>query len=161
MWIKDKTKTSLSAKQLSKIQQLLYKKDSWEIPVKDKILYQEYGKLDFDDGSDISYAYEYNSLKYGKTPYFEISKTGRGVEALTLSEKDFPITIRNVKEADRITLRFSTKKVHRWFIGRKIPRKRRKVWPVVVNAANNIVLVPGIGCDIAHFSNNPNIFVLK
>ena len=57
LWIKDKTKTSLSAKQLSKIQQLLYKKDSWEIPVKDKILYQEYGKLDFDDGSDISYAY--------------------------------------------------------------------------------------------------------
>lgn len=161
LWIKDKTKTSLSAKQLSKIQQLLYKKDSWEIPVKDKILYQEYGKLDFDDGSDISYAYEYNSLKYGKTPYFEISKTGRGVEALTLSEKDFPITIRNVKEADRITLRFGTKKVHRWFIDRKIPRKQRKVWPVVVNAANNIVLVPGIGCDIAHFSNNPNIFVLK
>lgn len=161
IWIQEQINVRLGEKQLSEILQLLYKKNSWEMPVKDKILYQEYGKLDFDDGSDSSYAYVYNHLEYVKTPYFETSKIGKGVEALTLSKEDFPITIRNVKSADRIALRFGTKKIHRWFIDRKIPRKQRKIWPVVVNAANDIVLVPGIGCDIAHFSNNPNIFVLK
>ena len=80
---------------------------------------------------------------------------------MTLHEDDFPITIRNVEEHDVIELRFGNKKINRWFIDRKIPKKERKIWPVVVNAKGNVILVPKIGCDIAHFSNNPTIFVLK
>jgi len=78
-----------------------------------------------------------------------------------LQEDDFPITIRNAQAGDVIQLRFGRKKLNRWFIDRKIPKKERKIWPVVTNKDGIVILVPKIGCDIAHFSNNPTLFVLK
>lgn len=124
-------------------------------------IYSEYGKLCIDSNEDQSYAYIYPQCRYQKTPYFEISPQGSSVEAVTLQDSDFPITIRSAKPGDEIRLRFGTKKLNRWFIDRKIPKKERKTWPVVMNALGNIILVPKIGCDIEHFSNNPTLFVLK
>ena len=119
------------------------------------------GKLCIELKDEVAYAYTYEHIQFEKTPYFCISQTGSSVEALTLTKDDFPITIRNAKKGDQIQLRFGTKKLNRWFIDRKIPKKERKVWPVVVNKDGNVILVPKIGCDIAHFSNNPTLFVLK
>ena len=58
-------------------------------------------------------------------------------------------------------MRFGTKNVHRFFIDRHIPLFLRKVWPVVVNAKQEIILVPGLGCDIHHYSINPDISVIE
>lgn len=124
-------------------------------------IYSEYGKLVIDRKEDRGYSYVYDELTFATTPYFTIAPCGSGVEALTLQETDWPITIRSPKPQDAIQLRFGVKKLNRWFIDRKIPKKERKLWPVVVNAAGNVIMVPKIGCDIEHFSNNPTLFVLK
>ena len=95
------------------------------------------------------------------TPYFHIGKEGKGSEALTLYEADFPITIRSYRQGDRIAMRFGSKRVSRWFIDRKIPQAVRRRYPIVENAQGKVILVPNLGCDIAHFSNNPTCFVVK
>ena len=137
-------------------------KDGWSRVIANEYeIYQEYGKLCIDSIKEVSYAYTYDQICFEKTPYFTLAATGSSTEALTLKEEDFPITIRNAAAGDHIQLRFGKKKVHRWFIDRKIPKKERKSWPVVTDKDGNVILVPKIGCDIAHFSNNPNIFVLK
>ncbi|MFQ7538911.1 MAG: tRNA lysidine(34) synthetase TilS, partial [Clostridium sp.] len=118
-------------------------------------------KLVIDTCVEVSYSYQYEKPVFEKTPYFETASQGMRVDAVTLQEEDWPITIRNAQPQDAIQLRFGVKKLNRWFIDRKIPKKERKLWPVVVNAAGNVILVPKIGCDIAHFSNNPTLFVLK
>ena len=99
--------------------------------------------------------------KCSECEYFKISKEGSSVEALTLSESDFPITIRSPKPMDAIQLRFGRKKVNRFFIDRKISHKERKTYPIVVNRMGNVVLVPKLGCDVEHYSIQPNCFVLK
>ena len=135
---------------------------NWTRDIKTKYdIYNEYGNLCIDIKEDVSYSYTLWNTEAFKTPYFEVSHTGSSTEALTLNEKDFPLTIRNAQIGDSIVMRFGSKKVNRWFIDRKIPRKERKRWPVVVNALGNVILVPKIGCDIEHFSNNPTLFVVK
>ena len=86
---------------------------------------------------------------------------GETTEAVTLAEEDFPITIRSPQPQDAIQLRFGKKRLNRWFIDRKIPPDQRRSWPVVVNRRGEIVLVPKIGCNVAHYSNNPTCFVIK
>lgn len=109
----------------------------------------------------IGYSYTFEKQVDFKCPYFEVSKQGSRVEAVTLSEADFPITIRSYQKGDAIRLRYGNKKINRFFIDRKISHKERKLWPIVVNGMGNVILVPKIGCDIEHFTNKPNCFVLK
>lgn len=78
-----------------------------------------------------------------------------------MSEEDFPITIRSFQKGDAIQLRYGTKAINRFFIDRKISHKERKTWPIVVNCMGNVILVPEIGCDIKHYTNKPNCFVIK
>lgn len=122
----------------------------------------EYGKI-FVDCLKPKQDYEYilHQLEYIETPYFKIGKEGKLIEKLSLQESDFPITIRNARMDDCIKLRMGTKKVNRFFIDNKISHKQRRKWPVVVNCEGNVIFVSGIGCDIVHFSNIYNMFVLK
>ena len=154
---------SLNHHEIDILIQLIKKhEDGWSrIVANEYEIYQEYGKLCLDSIEDCSYAYTYETIFLEETPYFTISDHGSSTEAVTLSEQDFPITIRNARAKDVIQLRFGRKKLNRWFIDRKIPKKERKTWPVVINREGNVILVPKIGCDIAHFSNNPTLFVLK
>lgn len=111
---------------------------------------------------DKSYKVVLQSIHDFKTPRFIVKAKGlMGVNACTVKESDFPITIRNVRQGDFIQLRFGTKKINRWFIDRKIPLKDRKNWPVVLNCNDEVILVPGIGCNVEHYSIKPNLFVLK
>lgn len=125
------------------------------------VIYNEYGKLCIDTKETVAFTYTYEQLEFVETPYFRIAHQGSRKEALTLKEDDFPITVRSFEVGDTISMRYGHKKVNRWFIDHKIPKKERRKWPVVVNAIGNIILVPEIGCDIEHFSNNPTCFVLK
>lgn len=97
----------------------------------------------------------------GKQKYFRIEEPSSGVNAVTLNADDFPVTIRSFRDGDSIKLRFGTKSVHRFFIDRHIPRYKRSTWPVVLNRKGEVILVPGLGCDVLHFSMYPSLNVIQ
>ena len=162
MWIKDETKQHISDKFLTDILSCLPSKKNICMDVHPSHrLEKEYGFLHLSSVKDASYAYCIDCIKEMQTPHFSICKEGPSTCALTLTASDFPLVIRNAKQGDEIKLRFGTKKINRWFIDRKIPQWQRRVWPVVENSSHQVILVPQIGCDIEHFSNTPDIFVVK
>ncbi|NBK98040.1 MAG: tRNA lysidine(34) synthetase TilS [Erysipelotrichia bacterium] len=144
------------------ITMITHKNKNWRHNINEHYdLLCEYGNLCIYEKNQQGFAYVYEQVRYEKTPYFTIAQQGKRIEGVTLSEKDFPITIRNAKEGDKIRLRIGSKKVSRFFIDNKISHNERKNWPVVVNCKGNVIFVHKIGCDIEHYSNNSTIFVLK
>lgn len=93
--------------------------------------------------------------------YFRISKNGNSMEGVTISSKDFPITIRNCISGDKINMLYGTKKLNRYFIDNKVLIKDRLTWPVMLDNKSNAILVPGIGCDKGHYSKKHNIYMIK
>ncbi len=102
-----------------------------------------------------------DKLEFKTYDKFKISKSGERVEAVCLKDDDFPITVRYALPEDEIMMKYGTKKLNRFFIDRKIPRFQRKKWLVVENSAKHIVFVVGLGCDVHHYANNNNIFVIE
>ena len=102
-----------------------------------------------------------SQIEYGSYPGFTLSPVGKTIEGVSVSPADFPLTIRTVRQGDRIALRYGTKKLSRFFIDRKIPKVIRKNWLVMENASGRIIFVPQIGCDVQHFSAQPNLFMLQ
>ena len=144
------------------IKALSSQKGNFENPFSaDHLFWSAYGFFSLDLNKAVSYCYVLDKLELLETPYFRIGKQGETTEALTLYPDDFPITIRNPQPQDEIELRYGTKRLNRWFIDRKIPPVQRRSWPVVVNCRNEIILVPKLGCNVSHYSNNPTCFVLK
>lgn len=124
--------------------------------------YLVYGQYDHIFIDKIKNTYKvFDSLEYGDFGSFSFKDQGQAIEALHLHENDFPITVRNPKHGDKIKLRIGTKSVNRFFIDRKIPLGKRKNWILIENSNQEIVFVVGIGCDIHHYSNNSNLFVIK
>ena len=103
----------------------------------------------------------FHSIIFGDYERFSLNKSGKIIESIKVTDKDFPLTIRNVKDGDAIQLRMGTKSIHRFFIDRKISHIERKKWLVVTNAKNEVIFVPGIGCDINHFSEKPSVFMVQ
>ena len=120
-----------------------------------------YHMIEIFEEKDVLYFYVLEKLELMETEYFKVAAEGKSTEALTLKEDDYPLVIRNARKGDAIQMRYGTKKLNRWFIDRKIPRNQRQSWPVVLNRHNEVILVPGIGCDCEHYSNNPTCFVIK
>lgn len=162
-WIFSITNLHISHKECDTIYTLVQKQaNNWTRSI--HLTYDmrmEYGILSIVKKEEVVYQYTYDAIPNETTPFFTCAKQGGSCEAVTLYKEDFPITIRSPKQGDAIVLRFGTKKLNRWFIDRKIPHEERKIWPVVENAQGKIILVPKIGCDISHFSNNPTVFVIK
>ena len=114
--------------------------------------------------SEKTYCYVFESmeeLQDVRKEHFYTEKGSPGVFALTLEEVDFPIRIRSFQAGDKIQMRFGCKEVHRFFIDRHIPQYQRQTWPVVENAAGEIILVPGLGCNVQHYSTMPNLNVIQ
>ncbi len=130
-----------------------------QIPIQEKTLSVSYNEVMLHSG--LSYSYTIYNTKPHKTQHYEIRDKGEVIEGLTVSEKDFPLTIRSTKPNDKIELRYGTKSVNRFLIDRKIPIHKRATWLVVENSMKDIVFVVGIGCDIHHYSNNPSLFMIK
>ncbi len=97
------------------------------------------------------------ALKALEWASFRIAEGKPGVDAVTLTEADFPVVLRSWQDGDSIRMRYGTKSVHRFFIDRHIPHYRRRTWPVLVNRAGDIILVPGLGCDPDHYSASPSL----
>lgn len=139
-----------------------HKNKNWKHNINDTyFLCMEYDRFMIDDTYVQEFNFLYDDVVFEKTKYFAIAEEGVTIEGITLSESDFPITIRNAQKGDKIKLRMGTKKVSRFFIDNKISHKERKIWPVVVNREGNVIFVHKIGCDIAHYSNKSTLFVLK
>ncbi len=107
------------------------------------------------------YKIQIDKLEFMAYDKFKISKSGERVEAVCLKDDDFPITVRYALPEDEIMMKYGTKKLNRFFIDRKIPRFQRKKWLVIENSAKHIVFVVGLGCDVHHYANNNNIFVIE
>ena len=130
---------------------------------KDILLVKEYDQI---RKSDPVYEYEYvfrkfKDLECKNYGIFKIAEKGNGFEGTTLSEEDFPLTRRNYKPHDKIDMSYGSKGINRYFIDNKIGYYDRKMWPVVLNKCQKIVMVPGIGCDRDHYSKKHNFFVIK
>ena len=145
---------------LKEIEQLMKKEKNTRLEFANKVLYVDYGHLSVAE-KEKGYSYLLDEIVEMETPYFKVKKEGVSLSAITVKKEDYPLEIRNWRAGDRIKLRYGHKKVSRFLIERKIPVKMRAHWPVVVNNKNEIIFVLGIGCDVEHYSNIPNMFVVK
>ena len=112
----------------------------------------------------LDYSFTFNNMKQINSKdylYFRISKKGTSKDAVTITSNDFPLTIRNVRKNDSIAMRYGTKKINRFFIDNKVLVKDRLSWPIVINKKGIAILVPGIGCNVGHYSLKPNLYVIK
>lgn len=128
-------------------------------PIQDQMFSVSYGEICV--YKDNSFVYQLDELWYHSTDRYALKSDGEVIEGLYLSEADFPIKIRSYKKGDKITMRYGTKSVNRFFIDRKIPVHKRHSWLVIENSVKDIVFVSELGCDVRHYSNNPNVFVIK
>ena len=152
---------------LSFVEQLdgvLMKRDDFNLKVDVRHLVQEDGMFFMTKPSE-PYSYTFLNkeeiLSFRGAERFRIDQGEKGVNALSVREDDFPVVIRNAEKGDQIQMRFGNKKVHRFFIDRHIPLYLRDGWPVVVNREGRVILVPGLGCDPAHFSISPDFNVIQ
>ena len=127
------------------------------------ILTKEYGLVNiFDRPQDYEYVFnDFDELKYKKYRYFEIKKKADSFHSVTITDKDFPITIRNYQKGDSIRMNYGTKKINRFFIDNKVLLYDRLTYPIVLDKNGTAILVPKIGCDRLHYSKNPNLYVIK
>ena len=155
--------TSWSAKYLEQIDEIILKQKAFQIELNDRQLVADEGFLRC---LPVYKPYETvfadkAAMRWQAYGHFAIQPGTPGVNAVTLQDSDFPLTIRSWQAGDKIRLRFGTKSVHRFFIDRHIPRWQRALWPVVVNAGGTVILVPGLGCDTDHYSIKPDYCVLQ
>lgn len=107
------------------------------------------------------YCYEFKEFIPFGCEYFHLLDNGHINEGVYLSQDDYPITIRTIREGDSIMTSSGTKKLSRLFINAKIPALKRKTWPVVLNKDKTIILVPHIAKNIDYLTTKPNVFVIK
>ncbi len=150
--------SSMSEKFVRQIDQIICQKNDFVIDVRNLCIAQR-NQYFFVTERPKEYCIQLDSITRYEADHFLCKEEGTSLEAVTLQESDFPVKIRTVKEGDRITMRFGTKKVNRFFIDRHISLIDRMGWPVVENKDGDIVLVPGLGCDRNHYSTKPNLFV--
>lgn len=102
--------------------------------------------------------YKLNALKVGEYEDFTILSQGNRIEGFSVEASDFPLIIRRVRANDSIKMRFGNKNVHRFFVDRKISKIQRKYWLVVENKLGHVIFVPGLGCDVEHYSQNQQFY---
>lgn len=107
------------------------------------------------------YSFEFDQFTHFGCEFFHLLDKGHMNEGVYLSEEDYPITIRNMRNGDSIMTSSGTKKLSRLFINAKVPALKRKTWPVLLNKDGTIVLVPHIAKNIDYLTTNPNVFVIK
>lgn len=160
----DLKESSITLAHSKEMDHILMSQDDFEISVHGQYLVQR-NHFFFIHPGYTKYSYvvsneeELKALK--EQDCFAILPPKEGIYAVTLQKEDYPMTLRSFEEGDSISLRYGEKKVSRFLIDRKIPRYLRKTWPVLCNYRGNVIFVPGIGCDIAHFSDRPTVNVIQ
>lgn len=151
--------TDLSEKHLEEIIKAL-RVNGTEIKVHNKFISRVY---DFIEVYPIKtdYAYVFDKIEFKDFDEFKLTDSGDDFHGVTLSDDDFPITVRNYHEGDFIRMRYGKKKLNRYFIDKKISYRERRSYPVMLNCHNEIVLVPGIGSNANHYSKKHSVYMLK
>ena len=153
----------LSLANLKQLDQVVLKHDDFLQKAGSRLLAEKDGRF-FAMEEPAPYAETARSLEELRNlsgKWFRVLPGEPGVNAVSVKESDFPVTIRNAHEGDEISMRFGTKKVNRFFIDRKIPKCERLIWPVLVNREGSVILVPGLGCDVQHYTAEPQVNVIK
>ena len=83
------------------------------------------------------------------------------MHGIYVSDKDFPITIRNYNENDKIILKQGSKKITRLFIDKKVPLHERKMVPVIENCNHEIIFVYNLYRKYGLKYVKNNLFMLK
>ena len=125
-----------------------------------KLIVSEYGLLYCCKKND-DFKYVLNEIEYLQNEYFTLANKGETIQQMTLSDNDFPLTIRNYQSKDKIQLRYGHKKVNRFLIDRKVLYKDRIKWPVIENKDGQLIFVKDIGCYVNHYSIKTNLFMVK
>lgn len=100
----------------------------------DYSLYKEYESLVIKkDKNEFSYIIEDLSSDLGE---FKICDTGKKLERIIVKKDMFPLKIENYKG--------DNKDINRLFIDKKVPVSERKMWPVVKDKLDNVLLVLNI-----------------
>ena len=110
---------------------------------------------------DYTYSYELDSIKEMNTPYVNVCLYGSAKEGLTVTEDEFPLTIRNVRDGDKIEFSFGHRNIKQHLVSQKIAYEVRQQWPIVENCYGEVIFVCDLGANIKHFTNKPNLFVVK
>ncbi len=155
--------TRVTLAHLKEMDHVIVSKNDFVIPVHGKWLVKEQGEM-FLVKEGKAYADVYQSLDEmigRQCENYRIEKGNPGIYALSLTEADYPVTIRNAQAGDSIVMRFGNKSVHRFFIDRKIPLYKRKTWPIVCDRDGRVIFVSGLGCDVRHFTVNPDVNVVE
>ena len=108
----------------------------------------ELSKIDIKDNIYEIQIEEYLNLPNGKNiEMIKESKTdGNDICRLDLKEVKQPLYVRNKRDGDKMTIKgmLGRKKISDIFIDDKIATKDRILWPVVCDADDNIVWLPGL-----------------
>ena len=128
----------------AEVRQIAQKSDSyWRRHLRGNIwLVRNYEWLEIvseDTGKPYSFTYEHPSL--ADTPYFYMDFRSGSHRQLVL-ENHYPITIRSPLPDDAIIINGTSRSLRRLFIDWKLPRHRRRSWPVVLDKNGIIVFVP-------------------
>lgn len=127
------------------------------IEVENFLLERHGGKLYFMPRPKDVY-YKLDELEFKDYADFVIKNEGKTIEMFSVDATDFPLVIRRVRANDTIQMRFGNKNVHRFFVDRKISKIYRRYWLVVENNVGNVIFVPGLGCDVGHYSQNQQFY---
>ncbi|WP_270779733.1 tRNA lysidine(34) synthetase TilS [Holdemanella biformis] len=127
------------------------------IEIENYLLERHGGKLYFMSSPKDVY-YKLDELEFKDYADFVIKNEGKTIEMFSVDASDFPLVIRRVRANDTIQMRFGNKNVHRFFVDRKISKIYRKYWLVVENNVGNVIFVPGLGCDVGHYSQNQQFY---
>lgn len=127
------------------------------IEIENYLLERHGGKLYFMPSPKDVY-YKLDELEFKDYADFVIKNEGKTIEMFSVDASDFPLVIRRVRANDTIQMRFGNKNVHRFFVDRKISKIYRKYWLVVENNVGNVIFVPGLGCDVRHYSQNQQFY---
>lgn len=127
------------------------------IEIENYLLERHGGKLYFMPSPKDVY-YKLDELEFKDYADFVIKNEGKTIEMFSVDASDFPLVIRRVRVNDTIQMRFGNKNVHRFFVDRKISKIYRKYWLVVENNVGNVIFVPGLGCDVGHYSQNQQFY---
>ena len=108
--------------------------------------------------------FDYANLPNGKTieRVEEIDTNGNDICRLNSEEICLPLYIRTRKYGDKMALKGTNghKKVKDIFIDSKIPMKERELWPIVVDAKDTIVWIPGVKKSKFNKQKNENYDII-
>jgi bifunctional protein TilS/HprT len=153
---------SISKKHLQEILQQVQLNSIGKIPLKKEfVLSFSKNLISLEKAINCKFEYTFNEINSVSTKYFTIKLESDTLDGVYVSDDDFPITIRNFRNGDRLQLEFGHQKLTTWFNQHKIAWLERQCWPVVLNKNNEIIYVVGWRCDINHSTNNPNLFMIK